>query len=121
VVVAAVAVNANPAPKVRASPALRAMHHRHHAATAHKAHLALKARAMVAAMAAVMATAKAVVAKSSVAIRVLTTGVTAKAVPHPVAHVLKVVVRPEVVKAAKVAVKTVAATMAMNCHATSIR
>ena len=115
---AAVAVNANPAPKVRASPALRAMHHRHHAATAHKAHPALKARAMVAAMAAVTATAKAVVARSSVAIRVLTTGVMAKAVPHPVAHVLKVVVRPEVVKAA---VKTVAATMAMNCHATSIR
>ena len=117
-----VAVNANPAPKVRASPVLRAMHHRHHAATAHKAHRVLKARAMVAVKVAVMvavtATAKAVVVRSSVAIHALTTGVTAKADPHPVAHVLKAVAQPVVVK---VAVKTVAVMMATNCHATLIR
>ncbi len=109
---------ASPAPKVRASPAPHAMPHPPHAEMDHKAHRVLKARAMLAVKVAVMATAKAVVARSSVAIRALTTGVMAKAVPHRVVHVLKAVAQPVVVKAAKV-VKTADATMATNCHATS--
>jgi hypothetical protein len=50
-----------------------------------------------------------------VAIRALTTGVTAKAVPHHAAHALKAVARPVAVK---VVVKTVAVMMVTNCHAT---
>jgi hypothetical protein len=117
-VVVAVAVNANPAPKVRASPVLRATHHPHHAATAHKARRVLKARAMVAVKVAVTATAKAVVDKSSAPTHALTTGVMAKAVPHRAAPVPKVVARPVAAKVVKVAVKTVAGAMATNCHAT---
>jgi hypothetical protein len=124
-VVAAVVVNANPAQKVRASPVLRATHRLHPAATVHKAHRVLKARAMaaekVAVMGAVTATAKAVVDKASAAIRALTTGPTAKAVPHRAAHVLKAVALPVAAKVVKVAVKTVAVMMATNCHATLTR
>jgi hypothetical protein len=87
---------------------------------AHKEPRVLKARAMVAVKAAVTVNAMAVVDKSSVAIRALTTGVTAKAVPHPAVHVLKAVAQPVVVKAVKV-VRTAAGTMATNCHATLIR
>jgi hypothetical protein len=110
----AVAVNANPAQKVRASPVLRATHRPHHAATAHKAHRVLKGRAMVA----VTFNVKAVADKSSAAIRVLTTAVMAKAVPHHAAHVLKAVDRPV---AAKAAAKSAAGAMATNCLVTSTR
>jgi hypothetical protein len=124
-VVVAEVVNANPAQKVRASPVLRATHHPHPAAMDHKAHRVLKARAMdavmVAVMVAVTATAKAVVDKASAAIRALTTGPMAKAVPHPAVHVLKAVALPVAARVVKVAVKTVAVMMAMNCHATLIR
>lgn len=73
---------------------------------------------MVAVKVAVMATAKAVVAKSSVAIRVLTTVATAKAALPHVARVLKAVAQPVVVKVVVKAVKTAAGAMATNCHAT---
>ena len=73
---------------------------------ARKAHPDLKVKAMAAA--------KVVVARSSAAIRVLTTVVMAKAVPHHVVHVLKAVA-PTV--AHKVAAKTVATTMT-SCHVT---
>ena len=118
-------VNANPAPKVRASPVLRATHHPHPAAMGHKAHRVLKARAMDAAKVAVMvdvtATEKAVVDQPNAAIRALTTEPTAKVVPHPADHVLKAVALPVAARVVKVAVKTVAVMMATNCHATLIR
>jgi hypothetical protein len=76
---------------------------------ARKAHPDLKVKAMAAA--------KVVVARSSAAIRVLTTVVMAKAVPHHVAHVLKAVAQPV---AARV-VKTAAGAMATSCHATLTR
>jgi hypothetical protein len=86
----------------------------------HKAPRALKARAMVAVKAAVILAATMVhAAKSHVAMCVLKTVATVKAVPHRVVHVLKAVAQPVVVKAAKV-VKTAAATTATNCHATLI-
>ncbi len=110
-----VAVHAKHAAKVKALPVHRAMALLHHAAMARRAHPALKAKATVAAK----AVATVVAAKSNAAIRVLTTAVMAKAVPHRVVHAQRAVVQAAVVKVAK-AVKTAAATMAMNCHATSI-
>jgi hypothetical protein len=75
---------------------------------------------MVAVKAAVILAATMVHAgKSHAAMCVLTTVAMAKAVQPLAAHVLKAVAQPVVVKAAK-AVKTAAATMAMNCHATLI-
>jgi hypothetical protein len=76
---------------------------------------------MDAAKVAVTATAKAVADKSSAATRALTTGVTAKDAPHHAAHVLKAVAQDVAAKVVKVAVKTDAVMMAMNCHVTSIR
>ena len=74
---------------------------------------------MVDAKVAVTATAKVVVARSSAVIRALTTGVTAKAVLHRVAHVRKVAARAVVRTVAdKEVAKIVTNTMATNCHAT---
>ena len=106
--------SASLAPKVRASPVHRAMHPRPHAAMVHKAHLALKARATAAVKVAAM-----VGAQSHAAMCVLTTGVTAKVVPHHGAHVQKAVGRAVARTVADKAVaKSVANTMATNCRAT---
>lgn len=101
--------------KVRAQPGHRATALLHHAAMVRKAPRALKAKAMAAV--------KAVAARSNVAIRVLTTVVMAKAVPHHAVHVLKAVVQVAAHRAAMAVAdtqvaKTVAETMAMSCHAT---
>ena len=88
---------------------------------AHKAHPALKVKVMVAVKVVVILAVTMVLAvKSHAVMCVLTTVVTAKAVPHRVVHVLKAVDQPVVVKAAK-GVTSAVATMAMNCHATLIR
>ena len=121
-VVQAAKVHASPVARAKALPVHRATDPLHHAAMAHKAHPALKVRATAAAKVAVMAVAKAaVVAKNNVAIRVLTTVVTARVARLPattvraqkgVAPIRHVVVR--------VAIKTAATVMATSCHATSI-
>jgi hypothetical protein len=83
---------------------------------------------MAAVKAGVTVAVKAVAVKNNVAIRVLTTAVMAKAVPHHAVHVLKAVVQvaaPKVAMAVadmvvvRAVVKTVAVTMATSCHATS--
>ena len=112
---AVVVVPAKPVAKVKAPHVHRATALLHHAAMVRKAPRALKVRGMAAAK----ADATVVVARNNVAIPVLTTVVMAKAVPHRVVHAQRAVVQAVVVKVAK-AVKTAAATMAMNCHATSI-
>ena len=104
------------AAKVKALPVHRAMAHPPRAAMDPKVHRAWMARAMVAV--------KAVAPKNNVAIRVLTTGVMAKAVPHHAVPVLRGVVQVVVLRAAMAVadtggVKTTAATMATSCHATS--
>jgi hypothetical protein len=86
---------------------------------ARQADRALKAKAMVAARQAVMAAE----ARSNAAIRVLTTGVTAKAVLHHAAHALKAVAQVADLKVAVAtpAVKTADVTTATSCHATLTR
>lgn len=93
------------------------LHHAEMGLRAHKEAHALKARATLA----VKAAAKEDVARSRVAMYVLTNGATAKAAPHRVAHVRKVVAKAVALTVADKAVaKSVASTMATNCHATSI-
>jgi hypothetical protein len=115
----AVVVSAKPVVKAKAKPVLRAMAPRLLAAMARQADRALKAKAMVAAKEAVMAAE----ARSNAAIRVLTTGVTAKAVPHHAAHALKAVAQVADLKVgvATPAVKTADVTTATSCHATLTR
>ena len=105
----AVKAPAKHAAKVRALPVHRATALRHHAEMVHRAPRALKAKAM--------ADVKVVAGKNNVAIPVLTTGVMAKAVPHLAVRAQKAEAPAVAVKAA---VKSVANTMATNCHATSI-
>lgn len=109
----AVKAPAKHAAKVWALHVLRATALRHHAEMVHRAPRALKAKAM----ADVKVVARAVAGKNNVAIPVLTTGGMAKAVPHLAVRAQKAEA-PAV--AVKVAVKSVANTMATNCHATSI-
>ena len=90
-----------------------------HAATDPKAHPVLKAKAMGAVM---LAGTTVHAAKSPAATCVLTTVAMAKAVPHHAAHVLKVAVKAVALTVADKAVaKSFVNTMAMSCHATSIR
>jgi hypothetical protein len=89
---------------------------------AHKVPRALKVRATAAAK--VSTVTVVVVAKNNGAIPVLTTVAMARAVPHRVVLVLKVVVQVAAHRAAMAVantpvVKTADATMAMNCPATS--
>jgi hypothetical protein len=105
---AVVKVSASPVPKVRVSPAHRAMRRPRLAATARKAHPALKVRAKAAVKADVM-----VVVQSHAVMRVLTTVEMVRAVPSSAATARKA----EVLTAVG---KNVANMMATNCHATSI-
>jgi hypothetical protein len=122
------------AAKVRVKPAARVQHaHRatallHLAETGHRAHNAQRALKVKAKAAAKVVAVTVAAAKSNAAIPVLTTVAMAKAVPHHGVHVLRAVGRVAVRKGAtavvltlgvKVAAKTVAATMATNCPATS--
>ena len=95
-----VVVNANPAPKVRASPVPRATHRLHPAAMGRKAHPALRDK--------VMAAVKVDVVRSNAASHVLTAGVTAKAAQHRAGHDQKAADQPVAAKVVQVVVKTVA-------------